>query len=73
MTGGARAGITVLDLTRERGGCGQVVDVSMLEGILSLMTVPATRLLAGGADEVLRPTGNADQEIGTLRASGVIR
>jgi crotonobetainyl-CoA:carnitine CoA-transferase CaiB-like acyl-CoA transferase len=51
MTGGllATVGILAALQARERTGRGQVVDVSMLEGILSLMTVPATRLLAGGA------------------------
>ena len=51
MTGGLVATIGILAAlqARERTGRGQVVDVSMLEGILSLMTVPATRLLAGGA------------------------
>ena len=51
MTGGLLATIGILAAlqARERGGRGQVVDVSMLEGILSMMTIPATRLLAGGA------------------------
>jgi len=51
MTGGLLATIGILAAlqARERTGRGQVVDVSMLEGILSLMTVPAARLLAGGA------------------------
>ena len=51
MTGGLLATIGILAAlqARERAGRGQVVDVSMLEGILSLMTIPATRLLAGGA------------------------
>jgi len=33
---------------RARTGRGQVVDVSLLDGVLSLMTLPLTRLLAGG-------------------------
>ena len=33
---------------RERTGRGQVVDVSLLDGVLGLMTLPLTRLLAGG-------------------------
>ncbi len=51
MTGGLLATIGILAAlqARERTGRGQVVDVSMLEGVLSLMTVPATRRLAGGA------------------------
>src|SRR5260221_10316416 len=51
MTGALLATIGILAAlqARERGGRGQVVDVSMLEGVLSLMTIPATRLLAGGA------------------------
>lgn len=51
MTGGLLATIGILAAlqARERTGLGQVVDVSMLEGILSLMTVPATRLMAGGS------------------------
>jgi len=51
MTGGLLATIGILAAlqARERTGRGQVVDVSMLEGILSLMSVPATRLLAGGS------------------------
>lgn len=50
MTGGLLATIGILAAlqARERTGRGQVVDVSMLEGVLSLMTVPATRRLAGG-------------------------
>jgi crotonobetainyl-CoA:carnitine CoA-transferase CaiB-like acyl-CoA transferase len=50
MTGGLLATIAVLAAlqARARTGRGQVVDVSLLEGVLALMTVPATRLLAGG-------------------------
>jgi crotonobetainyl-CoA:carnitine CoA-transferase CaiB-like acyl-CoA transferase len=50
MTGGLLATIGILAAlqARERTGRGQVVDVSMLEGVLALMTVPATRHLAGG-------------------------
>jgi crotonobetainyl-CoA:carnitine CoA-transferase CaiB-like acyl-CoA transferase len=53
MTGGLLATIGVLAAlqARERTGHGQVVDVSMLEGVLSLLTVPAARLLAGGSLE----------------------
>jgi crotonobetainyl-CoA:carnitine CoA-transferase CaiB-like acyl-CoA transferase len=51
MTGGLLATIGILAAlqARERTGRGQVVDVSLFEGVLSLMTVPAARLLAGGA------------------------
>ena len=51
MTGGLLATIGILAAlqARERTGRGQVVDVSMLEGILALMTIPATRVLAGGS------------------------
>ena len=50
MTGGLLATLGVLAAlqARERTGRGQVVEVSMLEGVLALMTVPATRLMAGG-------------------------
>ena len=50
MTGGLLATIGILAAlqARARTGRGQVVDVSLLEGVLSLMTVPAARLLAGG-------------------------
>jgi len=53
MVGGLLATIGILAAlhARERTGRGQVVDVSMLEGVLALMTVPATRLLAGGSVE----------------------
>ncbi len=49
MTGGLLAAIGILAAlqARERTGRGQVVDVSMLEGILALMTIPATRVLSG--------------------------
>jgi crotonobetainyl-CoA:carnitine CoA-transferase CaiB-like acyl-CoA transferase len=51
MTGGLLAAIGILGalVARERTGRGQVVDVSMLDGVLALMTVPAARTLAGGA------------------------
>jgi crotonobetainyl-CoA:carnitine CoA-transferase CaiB-like acyl-CoA transferase len=51
MTGGLLATIGILAAlqARERTGRGQVVDVSMLDGMLALMTVPAARTLAGGA------------------------
>jgi crotonobetainyl-CoA:carnitine CoA-transferase CaiB-like acyl-CoA transferase len=56
MTGGLLAVIGILAAlhARERTGRGQVVDVAMLEGVLGLMTLPLTRLLAGGeaADEL---------------------
>ncbi len=50
MTGGLLATIAILAALQARAhtGRGQVVDVSMLEGVLALMTIPATRLLAGG-------------------------
>jgi alpha-methylacyl-CoA racemase len=52
MTGAFLAAIGILAALqgRERTGLGQHVDVSMLEGVLALMTVPATRRLAGGDD-----------------------
>jgi alpha-methylacyl-CoA racemase len=51
MTGGllATVGILAALQARERTGEGQVVDVSLLEGVFSLLTVPAARRLAGGA------------------------
>jgi crotonobetainyl-CoA:carnitine CoA-transferase CaiB-like acyl-CoA transferase len=51
MTGALLATIGILAAlqARERTGSGQLVDVSMLDAILTLMSVPATRLLAGGA------------------------
>jgi crotonobetainyl-CoA:carnitine CoA-transferase CaiB-like acyl-CoA transferase len=51
MTGGLLATIGILAalMARERTGRGQVVDVSLLEGVLALMSVPAARLLAGGS------------------------
>jgi crotonobetainyl-CoA:carnitine CoA-transferase CaiB-like acyl-CoA transferase len=50
MTGGLLATIAILAAlqARARTGRGQVVDVSLLEGVLALMTVPAARLLGGG-------------------------
>lgn len=50
MTGGLLAVIGILAAlqARERTGRGQLVDVSLLDAILALMTVPATRLMAGG-------------------------
>jgi alpha-methylacyl-CoA racemase len=58
MTGAFLATIGVLAALqgRERTGLGQHVDVSMLEGVLALMTVPAARRLAGG-DEPDELTG----------------
>ena len=51
MTGGllATVGILAALQARERTGEGQLVDVSLLEGVFSLFTVPAARRLAGGA------------------------
>ena len=51
MTAGllATVGILAALQARERTGRGQVVDASLLEGVLSLMTLPAARILAGGA------------------------
>ncbi|HVR70984.1 MAG TPA: CaiB/BaiF CoA-transferase family protein [Vicinamibacteria bacterium] len=50
MTGGLLAVVGILAAlqARERTGRGQVVDVSLLDGVLGLMTLPLTRLLAGG-------------------------
>jgi len=49
MTGALLAAIGILAAlqARERTGLGQHVDVSMLDGVLALMTVPAARRLAG--------------------------
>ncbi|HEY5908850.1 MAG TPA: CaiB/BaiF CoA-transferase family protein [Vicinamibacteria bacterium] len=51
MTGGlvATVGILAALQARERTGRGQVVDASLFEGALALMTLPAARLLAGGS------------------------
>jgi len=51
MTGGLLAAIGILAAlqARERTGRGQLVDVSLLGSVLALMTVPATRLMAGGS------------------------
>jgi crotonobetainyl-CoA:carnitine CoA-transferase CaiB-like acyl-CoA transferase len=51
MTGGLLAAFGILAAlqARERTGRGQVVDVSLLEGVLALMSVPAARVLAGGS------------------------
>ena len=51
MTAGllATVGILAALQARERTGRGQVVDASLLEGVLSLMTLPAARVMAGGA------------------------
>jgi crotonobetainyl-CoA:carnitine CoA-transferase CaiB-like acyl-CoA transferase len=50
MTGALVATIGILSAlhARQRTGRGQVVDVSLLESALALMTVPAARLLQGG-------------------------
>jgi crotonobetainyl-CoA:carnitine CoA-transferase CaiB-like acyl-CoA transferase len=50
MTGGLLGAIGILAAlqARERTGLGQVVDVSLLDGVLGLMSVPLTRRLAGG-------------------------
>jgi alpha-methylacyl-CoA racemase len=52
MTGALVATIGILAALQARGrtGRGQHVDVSMLEGVRALMTVPAARRLAGAAD-----------------------
>jgi len=53
MTGGLLATIGILAglQARERTGRGQRVDVSMLEGVLALMTVPAARTAAGAPEK----------------------
>jgi crotonobetainyl-CoA:carnitine CoA-transferase CaiB-like acyl-CoA transferase len=50
ITGGLLAVVGILAAlqSRERTGRGQVVSVSLLDGVLGLMTLPITRLLAGG-------------------------
>jgi crotonobetainyl-CoA:carnitine CoA-transferase CaiB-like acyl-CoA transferase len=50
MTAGLLAAVGVLAAlqARERTGHGQSVDISLLDGVLGLMTLPLTRLLAGG-------------------------
>lgn len=50
MAGGMMATIAILAAlqARERTGRGQVVDASIFESALALMTVPAVRRLAGG-------------------------
>jgi crotonobetainyl-CoA:carnitine CoA-transferase CaiB-like acyl-CoA transferase len=56
MTGALVATIGILAAlqAREKSGRGQRVDVSMLQALLGLMSLPATRLLAGApkADEL---------------------
>ena len=56
MTAGLVAALGILAAlqARERTGKGQVVDVSLLGGVAALMTLPATRRLAGPdpADEL---------------------
>ena len=49
VTGGLLAVIGILAAlqSRERTGRGQVVDVSLLDGVLGLMAMPLTRRLAG--------------------------
>src|SRR5262249_54934837 len=47
----ARIGILAALKARKRPGRGQHVDVSMLEGVRALMTVPAARVRAGGSLE----------------------
>jgi alpha-methylacyl-CoA racemase len=55
MTGGLHAAIGVLAAlqARERTGRGQHVEVSLLDAMLALMTVPLTRVLAGGTGDDL--------------------
>jgi alpha-methylacyl-CoA racemase len=50
ITGGLLAVIGILAAlrARERTGRGQVVEVSLRDGVLALMTLPLTRVLAGG-------------------------
>lgn len=50
MTGGLLATAVILAalLERERTGRGRRLDVSLLGGVLSLLTMPMTRALAGG-------------------------
>jgi alpha-methylacyl-CoA racemase len=52
MTGALVAVIGVLSAlqARQRSGRGQVVDTSLLESALSLLTVPAARALSGGSE-----------------------
>jgi alpha-methylacyl-CoA racemase len=45
----ATIGILAALQARERTGYGQTVDASMLQGVLSLLTMPAARALVGGA------------------------
>ena len=81
MTGGLLAVVAILAAlqARERTGNGQVVDVSLLDGVLALMTLPTTRLLAGGTtiDElsgayacyrVYRCRDGLDLSVGALEA-----
>ncbi|HEY7508950.1 MAG TPA: CaiB/BaiF CoA-transferase family protein [Vicinamibacteria bacterium] len=51
VTGGLLAVIGILAAlrARERTGRGQVVEVSLLHGVLALMALPLTRVLAGGS------------------------
>jgi len=51
MSGALTAVIGILAAlqARERSGSGQLVDASMLDGMLALMTVPIARLSAGGS------------------------
>jgi len=50
MTGGLLAATAILAalIERQRTGRGRRLDVSLLSGMLSLLTVPITRVLAGG-------------------------
>jgi crotonobetainyl-CoA:carnitine CoA-transferase CaiB-like acyl-CoA transferase len=55
VTGGLFAAIGILAAlqARERTGRGQHVGVSLLDSMLALMTVPVTRILAGGTGDDL--------------------
>jgi len=50
-------GILLAVAARERTGAGQMVDISMLDGVLSLMVAPLVTLLATGREP--QPSGEA--------------